>query len=299
VVLAVCAAALAAGAGCATLRPGTVADNVVTARQLSLQGIDAMQRERWEEAEQLFVAAIRTNESDERAHRRYAELLWRRGVRDDAIRHMENAERLSGGDLELVVQLGGMYLREGNLDAAWQQAEQAIHTQTELPCAWALRGDIFAARNQFHDAMISYHRALAYQPHFPKVQLALTELYAQQNRPRRALATVSALVDQYGPDRAPTDVLLLQGLALKTLGRYDDAIDVLTAARNRGDANVELLYSLSESHWLAGDVANAGLAVQVALAQDPTHAPSRRLQSDIRDWQRSMTASLRPAGSGS
>ena len=128
--------------GCATLRPAPVAENIVTARQLSLRGMDAMQHGQMEEAEAMFAMAIETNRSDERARACYAELLWRRGLHEEAIGHMQDCVRLSGGDPERQVRLGEMYLESGDLDGAWRQSEEAIRTQSCLACAWGLRADI-------------------------------------------------------------------------------------------------------------------------------------------------------------
>lgn len=286
---------VAFSAGCATFRQPAASDRVVAARQLSLRGLDAMQRADWEQAEKLFGLAIETNPADERAHRRYAEVLWRRELKEQAVRHMEEAVRLSGGDPEILVELGEMYLAQGNLDGAWRQAEAAIAAQRQLASAWALRGDILRSRQQLDEAMESYHRALSYQPNYPHVQIALSDLYRQQNRPRRALSTLESLVEQCGVERAPVDVLLQQGLALKALGRYDRAVEVLTMASERGNPSVELLYHLGEAHWMAGNTASAALAVTAALARDPNHVPSRLLADQIQARQRTMTAGLKPS----
>jgi Tfp pilus assembly protein PilF len=280
--------------GCATLHTSPVADNVVAARQLSLRGLDAMQQGQWDEAEKMFASAIDTNPADERAHHRYAELLWRREVRDQAIAHMEESVRLSGGDAERRAQLGRFYLERGDLERAWEQAEDAIRAHRQSASAWALRGDVLRRRGQANEAMVSYHRALGYQPVYPHVQLAVAELYAEQNRPRRSLATLESLDGQCGPSHTPAEVLLLKGLAFKALGRYDDAVDVLTLASQRGEPSVELLYHLSESHWLVGDIASAGLAVNAALARAPDHGPSCELRDRIQVRQRNMTARLEP-----
>ena len=61
--------------GCASLWKSPVGENVVSARQLSLRGVDAMQREEWDEAESLFRKALRACPTDERAHRCFAEIL--------------------------------------------------------------------------------------------------------------------------------------------------------------------------------------------------------------------------------
>jgi tetratricopeptide (TPR) repeat protein len=253
----------------------------------------------WQEAESLFQSAIEKDPSDERAHCHYAELLWRRGVRGEAIQNMERAVTLSGGRADLHVKLGEMYLAYGQLERAWLQAESAIAAQPGLADAWALRGDVLDRQGRREEALVSYHRAMGYQSCYPRVQLAVAEIYRGQNRPRRALATLEAVVEQAGPDGVPGDVLLLQGIALKALGRHDQAIAVLTAASQRGEPDAELLFHLGEAHYLAGDVASAGLTVRAALARDPGHEPSRRLGADIEASQRNLTAGLRPQVTGS
>ena len=123
----------------------------------------------------------------------------------------------------------------------------------------------------------------------------MAEIYHSQNKPRRALATLQLLVEQYGTEPPPTRALLLQGLALKSLERYDEAIQTLNLVCQRDTADAEALYQLAECHWKTGDLANAGLAVQAAPANNPAHEASRRLQVDIQANQRHLTAGLKPA----
>src|SRR5438105_11527494 len=91
-------------AGCRVFRTHKVSEeSIAAARQLSLQGIDAQQRGRWDQAEGLFAAAIVKCPIDERAHFGYAEALWRRGRQSEAIAQMEEAVRLSASDPERMV----------------------------------------------------------------------------------------------------------------------------------------------------------------------------------------------------
>jgi tetratricopeptide (TPR) repeat protein len=286
-------ASLSCPIGCATFRRGPVSEDVVAARQLSMRGMDAMQRKQWEEAEALFATAVETNPSDERAHRRYAETLWQRGLRDSAIEHMEQSLRLSGGDADLLVQTGQMYFQQGDLDRAWRHTEEAIRTQRQFAGAWALRGDIQRRQERMGDAMASYHRAISYQPHYPHVQVALAEVYRQQGRADRALATLDGLVEQYGAEQAPTHVLALKGQALKSLGRFDDAVEVLARARNQSEPSIDLLHELAEAQWYAGDAASAGLTIHTALIRNPQHEPCQQLRNEIQQHQRTLTAGLK------
>jgi tetratricopeptide (TPR) repeat protein len=279
-------------AGCATLRRNKAADPVLTSRQLSLRGVDAMHRGRWDDAESLFRSAIEAHPADERAHRQYAEVLWRRGHRDEAISQLEEAVRLSGGDPEMRVQLGEMYLDRGDVHQAWGQSEQALASHRQLPSAWALRGDLLRCMGQLDEALTSYHRALSYEPRYPRVQIAVAEIYRNQDRPQRALATLQLLIEQYGTDPPPADVWMLQGLAFKALGRYDQAIESFAQAKQTGQPNGDLLFHLAETHWLAGDVANARLALQAALECHPEHSPSKQLQAEMLAGSHHLTAGL-------
>ena len=273
--------ALSLTVGCASLRRNPVPASVVAARQLSLKGIEAMDRGRWQQAEALFAAAIETYPADERAHQRYAELLWQRGDRGNAIQHMERCTHLSGGDPNLLVRLGEMHLSEGRTSWAARRAAEAIQANRESPAAWALRGDVLAREGELAAAMASYHRALSLQPQYPHVQLALAEIYQHQKRPQRVLSTLDSLVQQLPPEEIPRPVFYLQGLALKDMNRYGDAINTLSTAIRKYGPDAELLFRLSECQLLAGDVANARLAVRAALAHAPSHLPSQQLQARI------------------
>ena len=260
---------------------------------MSLKGIDALHCGRWDEAEALFADALHHNPSDERAHRHYAEVMWKRGQKKAAIQHMEESVRLSGGDATLLVQLGEMYLGQGDTEAAWECATEAIDANNHLPGAWALRGDIYRGQSNWDAALESYHRALTEQPHFPHVQLAAAEVYREQNRPQRALATLDSLASQYRPEETPPELFYQKGLSYKALGRYHEAVTVLTIASQRQETPADWLYHLAEAQHLAGNSANARLAVQASLAKVPDHSASLRLQDKLDRLDQSLTASLK------
>ncbi len=286
------AAGLFNAIGCASLRKDTVSEDVITARQMSLRGFDSLQRGKLEDAEAWFANAIETNPVDDDAHVQYAELLWRRGLRPDAIKHLEQSVKLSGGDQALVVRLGEMYLAQGDAERAWQQAERAIQSNRQLPCAWALRGDVQRQQGKLQEALADYHRSLSFEGHCPHVQLALAAIYREQNRPRRALSTLDALAEHYPPNEMPQELLLEQGLALKALGRYENAASLLAQSTQRGEPSAELLFHLAEAQLLAGDTTNARLALVAALAQEPAHGPSNELKGQLDEQQRQLTAAV-------
>lgn len=267
--------------GCRAFRCHTSDEAVSAARDLSLQGLDAQQKGRVDQAEELFAAAVQRCPQDERARCCYAEILWQRGAQDEAVRHMEEAVRLSGSDPQRRVQLGKMYLVRGHVHQASLQADKAIAANRDSAAAWALHGDVLKAEGLRDQAVASYHRALAIQAHYPQVQMALADLYGQQDRPQRALATLQALADHYPPDAVPSEVSYREGLVLRRLGRHQDAVERLAAAVQRGPANAEMHFELAQTQIAAGDRNAAAASVAAGLALHPNHAGLNRLSSEI------------------
>jgi tetratricopeptide (TPR) repeat protein len=254
---------------------------IAQTRQLSLQGQDAQQQGRWDEAEALFASAVAKCPRDERARCGYAEALWQRGAHDEAVAHMEEAVKLSGHDPERLVQLGNMYLARGEFDRAAHQASRAIAAGREQPSAWALQGHVLKAQGNDAEALAAFHRALSYQEQFPQVQLALAEIYSRQNRPQRALATLQALAEDYPPGQAPVEVLVQQAFALRELGRHQDATRMLAWAAQRTNPSPDLLYELGRSQLLAGDAPSARVTIAAALDRDPRHVASLALREEL------------------
>ncbi len=284
-VVALLALAWAPQVGCRAFRCHTSDEAVSAARDLSLQGLDAQQKGRSDQAEQLFAAAVQRCPQDERARCCYAEILWQRGEHEEAVAHMEEAVRLSGSDPLRRVQLGKMYLARGQVHQASVQADKAKGANRDSAAAWALHGDVLKAEGLRDEAVASYHRALAIQGHYPEVQLALADLYGQQDRPQRALATLQALADHYPPDANPSEVSYREGLVLRRLGRHQDAVEQLTAAVKRGPATPEMHYELAQTQMTAGDRNAAAESVAAGLALHPNHAGLSRLTSEIGNRQ--------------
>jgi Tfp pilus assembly protein PilF len=272
---------LLASGGCKSLSKQPVAENVVHSRQMSLQALEALQHKRYDDAELLFAKAIETCPVDERARYHYADLLWRRGDHEGAIKQMSEAARLSAGEPSVVVNLGQMYLARGDAQRARLQAERAVQADRNNPQAWALLGDTQRAAGVLDDALASYHRALSLQEVFPHVQISVAEVYRLQHKPQRALATLAALQDRYRADQVPAELLVQEGLALRDLGRHGDAAQVFATAINRGSQLAETYYQLALAQAETGDFINARLSVTAGLELSPQHVPSQRLRDEL------------------
>lgn len=279
-------------AGCAIARRASQ-ERVVQGRQMSLRGLEAMQASKWDDAEQLLRRAITTCPSDPRAQSCYSEVLWHRGEPAQAIKHMEEAVRLSGGEQQLLMRLGQMHLDRGQLFDAMKQADVAIENDRQFPDAWVLKGDVQMRLGQEDEALGSYHRALSHEPHSPRVQLAMAELYRKKGKPTRSLAILHALSDRYPSGQVPTDVLVQEGQTLADLQRHDDAAAKLAVAAQREPRSADLLLKLSEVQLQAGQHNEARQSLLAALKLEPKHVASQQLLTRLDSQQRGLTASLR------
>jgi Flp pilus assembly protein TadD len=268
--------------GCTGLARRFQPDDVVSARQIAQRGMDAADAGNWQRAEEYFGEAVQVCPTDERVRWRFANALWHRGSRDEAIQHMGEAIRLSGGDPELQVRFGEMLLQVGDLQQAGEMADEVIRSGRQLASAYRLKGDVLVRQGSSSEALAAYHHAMGLQDHYPEVQIAAARVYYASGRPQRALSTLQSLCHAYTPGEEPAEALYWQGLACAKLGRHQQAVTNLTLAQRQGVQTADLLYQLAASHHALGNRSAAQSTLQQALAFDPSHPQSERLCQQIR-----------------
>lgn len=273
--------------GCHTRAVKSTSHDMVASRQIALRGMEAAQRGDSATAEMYFSSAIQVCAEHDRAHAGYANTLWRRGARDLAIGHMEQAVRLSGGDPELLVSLGRMHLEQAELEAAMHRAEQALRSHRDLSIAWVLKGDIQREQADLDAALGSYHRALSLQENCCEAQLAVADIYLTQGRPQRALATLESLASRHLSGQVPAEVLRRQGMAQKALGRFDEAARSFVAAGLPG-VDSDWTGELAEAQLLAGELSAARLTVAEGMRHAPDNPKLIRIASEIDRQQQRM-----------
>ncbi len=274
------AAALTAGCmqlGCRSIDKFGESRQSVAARRLSRQGLKAARQGEWGVAEDLFSKSLDVSDNNDAAHRGLADTLWLRGRRNEAIVHLKQAVQLSAGDPKHLQRLGRMYLELGRVDEAARQCEIALQSDREWAALWALWGDCEMAQGRSPAALAAYHRALSLQPDYPYVQLQAAEIYHQQKRHDRLLATLdrfnesggSALVNQTDGGIIPGRADLLRGLAYRELGRGDEATRCLIAAAQKNPSDVTARLQLAASSIAGGDSVAAQGWIAQAMRIDP------------------------------
>ncbi len=237
----------------------------------------------WDVAEGLFSDALDLAGTDDRAHWGLAESLWQRGEKQAALKHMEEAVRLSASDPRLMRRLGKMYLNLDRVADADRQSLAALQADRQSAEVWGLRGDCLVKLGDLDGALAAYHQALALQPDFPDVQLEIAELYRQQGRYDRLLATIDRLQDTIGEsDVCPSRAHMLRGIALHQLQRYGDAQrcfrEAIASDPNDPEPHLHLASLLLEQ----GDAQAAHGPLQQAIALSPQSPSAIALAQQVR-----------------
>jgi tetratricopeptide (TPR) repeat protein len=268
--------------GCSTFRKQKVVpDSVATCRQLSCEGVAAMERGHLDEAHELLDKAVKTSPGDLDARRQLAEVLWRSGSPQEAVAHMQAAVNLDSRHAPTVVRSGEMLLGVGAVDRARSRAEEAIALDPQLASAWALRGRVYRHQGDMERALADMQHALRFSPHSVDMLQDTAEIQYQLGRPQRALTTVQHLLTSTPPEGRPREALWLAGLAYGAVNRWDDALVSLNAASQLGEPHPELLYQLARAQQATGRSQEASATVRQALAVDGAHQGSRELLASL------------------
>ena len=217
-------------------RSGPVPQELAQARRLSNEGLSAADQNDLVRAEGLLERAVKSCPTDIDARRHYADVLWKRGERMDAVNQITEALRLSPGEVGLCIEGGRMYMELGLLDDADRLVNEAVNGGPRSAEAWHVHGDVAMARGRPEEALADFHRALAIAPDNREILLDTAEVYRRLKRPQRALATLAILGETYGPNEAPANILALEGQAHEALGRPLDAMENYRQAIARGGA---------------------------------------------------------------
>lgn len=276
------AAVLCVICGCQfSSRWAPVSKDLLNCRQFSQQGLTSMDRGDWGKAELQFSKAVKACPTDHEARRNYAEVLWQRGARNEAVAQMIEAARLAQDDSSIRVRIAEMQLQMGHYDAARQVAQQAIASDTSQAQAWAVRARALKQSGDLRGALADCHRALALEPDNQDWLLEAAEIYRALGQPQRALAQLQTLLESYPVGEEPQQALYLTGLAHAALGRHQEAAQNLLAASQREHPSADIYFRLAEAHLRTGQLEQAEASAQAGLAVDPNHTGCHNLLDHV------------------
>jgi tetratricopeptide (TPR) repeat protein len=260
---------------------GPKSRSVLTSRQLSQQGASALYRQDWNNAESLFARAVAACPADVDARRNYAETLWHRGAREEAIGQLAEAAKIAPEDPRLLDRLAEFRLAAGQNDAARHDAETAIDLDPRSADAWMVRGRIMRQLGDNRQALADLHRALSYDPRNSQVLHELAQTYLAAGEPQRALANLQSLLDLHPPGDEPPQLLFETGLAYAGMGRFDQAVENYHHALERDRDNPDILFHLGEAEMARGHATDARIVIEQAIARDPANPRYQQLLARI------------------
>jgi predicted Zn-dependent protease len=282
VVVAIMACVLAGDSGCAILgRRSRSTAEVTAARELSRQGVAALEAGQPQQAEELLKKSLAASPDDASSRRYMAETLWRRGAGDDAISQISEAVRLEPTNAALAVRAGEMYLAVGHREAAEAQAERAVRLDPTCAGAWALRGRCFEKMNLPDRALSDLERAVELAPDRSELLLEVASMYRRRGQNTRCLTAVYHLLDTYPTGEEPQSVLVMQGQTLMDLQRPQQATDAFLAGIQRGPPSADVYFLLAQSYMASGRLPEATAAAQQALAVNAAHDATRLLLAQL------------------
>lgn len=270
IALAVLLGSACLAAGCRIPGYGPKAQSIIKSRQLSQRGVAALDRQDYRGAEPLFSQAVAACPVDVEARRQYAETLWHRGAREEAITQLVEATKIAPEDARLVERLAEFRLLSGQIDDARRDVELAIDLDPKSGTAWMVRGRIMHESGDNAQALADLHRALSYDPRNAQILHELAATYLAVGQPQRALANLEAMRDLHAPGDEPPDLLVEIGQACAGVGRYDDAVENYQRALAHQPANPDICYRLSEAELARGRTFEARQALDRAMAKNPT-----------------------------
>ncbi len=255
--------------GCASFHQATV-EKRLAAEKLSLQGLQAMRQGDPEKAARYLREATIQKPNDVYSRTHLAEAFAGTGQTEAAIRELQTAIELSPTQCGLHTRLGELYLLSGQMLAAEHQVERALSVNQHSGAAWQLRGELDARKGDWESALQHFQLALNHLGEAPSVQMKIAEIYRQQQRPLRALATLEPLAEQATLDETTSSAALtLYGLVLNDLKQYDRAVEQFKLAANRSDASPETFIGMSQAYWLQRQPAESLFALQAGQRRFP------------------------------
>lgn len=268
-------------AGCNSFRCQPVDAKTALARELTCGGLDAIEKGNDDRGCILLQRAVAEQPNDHRIRVHLAESLKQRGQMILAIQQMTEATKIAKDDPELHARLGKMHLEAGNISEAINRADAALAIDNRNAAAWALKGTALRRWGKNEDAMTALHRALDYQPEYTEVELELAGLYAELDRPLRALSTLDVCCARYAPGREPPEVLIQQGRMLARMNRFERAIATVSSLTDRTDVKPAAFEELCRLQQAAGDFSNARITIAQACERWPDDAGLRAAMNSM------------------
>jgi predicted CXXCH cytochrome family protein len=185
------------------------------------------------------------------------------------------AQRLNADRPEARVNLGNLYAQQGQSGAAEAEYLAARTLDPDFVPTYVMLAQLYARQTRDADGEWIVHEALARLPDNPELHFTLGLNLVRQHQATEAIPEFARAAEL---DPANPRYAYVQGVALNSTGRTDDALEVLEAAQARHPADRDTLLALATINRDAGRMAAALSWADRLVALDPQ---ARTLRDEI------------------
>lgn len=269
--------------GC-RLMPFAAKRDVSEKLELNRQGIAAFERQEYDTAEKKFIEAAERDKADLTSRRYYAETLWARGAKSDAVQLLAELSKTEGpldDSLAINQSLAEKLLEEKQPVSALNYAERVVQSSPQSSRGWALRAEVYRQLGKNEEAIGDYHHALHFDPDNREFLRSLAELESQAGRCESSLATWQRLGRTYPGNSQPEEVLCGKAEACRRLKRYDESIRCYEQVLAQHPDRSSLYRLLAEIHLERNDMSSAQEVTRRAEGAFPNDPAIHELASRI------------------
>jgi tetratricopeptide (TPR) repeat protein len=229
-------------------------------------GITLAARGALDEAIRHYEEAIRISPLDPDAHSSLAYALNSKGRKVEALAEYQEAVRLNPGDPELRNELGNLLAKQERVEEAIEQYAEALRVKADFPAVHYNLGVALLRRRSYPEAGAHFREVLRTNPSHAGAHRKLGQTLAAQRQFKEALAEYGAVVRlKPGEVRAHTEL----GSLLVEIGQLDEALEQYTAAARLAPKSPGIKYDLGLALAKKGDLENAIRHFRLALELDP------------------------------
>ena len=265
--------------GCQVFRHSPDQD-VARARWFTNLGYDALQRNQIDRAKGCFSKACLACPEDERLRKNLADVHRQSGHYHQAIAELNQVLDSGDSQPETHIELGELYLLEGQLQPALRHAETAIGLGRRSAKAWALKGKVHAANGKHDRACHCYNRALtlAGKNDFAssgmdqnQLRCHLADSLIERKKFHKAMVVLESASSQFPRNQQPVELAILRGRLFAKMNLPEKSLEILTRAVESPNATAEVFVQLSLYQQQLGDASAAHRTLAQARQKFPKH----------------------------
>lgn len=200
-----------------------------------------------------------------------ANVQIQRGAIDDAIKTLEPMAKQSPIDIAVIKQLGGLFLRKGDLQTGVSYLQQALAAEPNSTATRLELGQILQAQGKTDLALAQFDAALQIKPDLIEAEVLRILTYLQEQKPDAALQAIAGFKSRHPKSPVPDTLAAKAYVGKKDFAQARQSLEQALALDNK---YVPARLDLAQLALLQNDTLTARRHYQDILKQDSVHMGS-------------------------